>query len=263
MVKVGVIGAGNMGEAIVSGLMKSGLKRGDVSIAEVLEERRKYMSKTYGVEVHGSAKELEVDVLFLVVKPKDALGVLRELDVPEGMVLVSSVAGLSIERIEQVVKGQVVRMMPNLACGVGEGAIAVCKGSRVSDESYRMVMELLKGLGRVVELEEELFDAVTGLSGSGPAFVLTFIEAMSGAGVKLGIPRGESLLLSAQTVLGTAKVLLESGDHPARLRDRISTPSGTTIEGLIELEKGNFRATVINAVLKAAERARELRKANP
>ena len=262
MAKVGIIGAGNMGEAILSGLLRAGLDAEEISVSEILKERREYISSRYGVEVHEDFRDLKAEILFLVVKPKDAFKVLEGLKLPEGGVLVSSVAGLRIGEMERFVK-PVIRMMPNLACRVGEGAIGVCRGSGVSDEAYEEVLGLLKMLGRVVELREELLDAVTGLSGSGPAFVLTFIEAMSDAGVKLGIPSRESLLLSAQTVLGAAKLLLESGEHPAELRGRIATPAGTTIEGLVELERRGFRAAVIDAVLRASERARELTKGSP
>jgi len=271
MTTIGVIGAGNMGEALISGLLGSGkIEASSLIVAEVREARAKYISGTYGVKVEAEAVKVaeKSDVLFLVVKPKDAPAVLRSvrdafLNAGEKRVLVSSVAGMPIKNVEAELPdgSQVVRIMPNLACSVGEGAIAVCRGSSVTEEAFNTVRRLLSLVGAVVELPEELFDAVTGLSGSGPAYVLTFIEALSDGGVKLGIQRSAALTLAAQTVLGAAKMLVKRGEHPAKLRDMVATPGGTTIEGLVEMEKGKFRATVINAVVKAAEKAKTIREA--
>jgi pyrroline-5-carboxylate reductase len=204
----------------------------------------------------------ESEFVFLVVKPGLAAGVVKEIaDAVSGdCTLVSMVTGVPIARLRDALgrsDGAVIRVMPNTPALVGAGAFALAAPG-VAAERVEALKRLLDPLGRVVVVGEELMDAVTGVSGSGPAFVFVMIEAMADGGVAAGLPRAIAQQLAAQTVMGAAKMVLETGDHPAALKDAVASPGGTTIAGLSELEKGGFRAAVVSAVRAAARRAREL-----
>jgi pyrroline-5-carboxylate reductase len=174
--------------------------------------------------------------------------------------VISIAAGITISRIEQALTAtpRVIRVMPNTPALVLSGAAGLAKGSSATNEDMTLAQEIFSAVGRAVVVEEKLMDAVTGLSGSGPAFVFTVIEALSDAGVKVGIPRPLALELAAQTVFGSAKMVLETREHPAKLRDMVTSPGGTTIAGMHELEKGKLRAVLMNAVEAATNRSREL-----
>jgi pyrroline-5-carboxylate reductase len=165
-----------------------------------------------------------------------------------------------LEVIESRVPGfvAVIRTMPNLAVSVGEGMTGVSKGKNVSQKQVEIAMGLFGAVGGVVLLEETHMDAVTGLSGSGPAYIYIVIEALADGGVKMGLPRDVAIKLAAQTVLGAAKTVLETGEHPAKLKDQVTTPAGVTIDGILELEEGGLRVTLIKSVVKATERAKQL-----
>jgi len=202
------------------------------------------------------------DIVFLAVKPQNVDSVLPELRsaVRRHHLLVSIAAGVNIARLMKGLGGQtrVVRVMPNTACLIGQGASAFALGSTADENDAQLVMRLMGAVGTATRLDEKLLDAVTGLSGSGPAFVYLVIEALSDGGVRMGLPRETALALAAQTVRGAAEMVLTSGEHPAVLKDRVTSPGGTTIAGLQVLESGKLRGTLIEAVEAATRRSAEL-----
>jgi pyrroline-5-carboxylate reductase len=204
----------------------------------------------------------ESDVVVLAVKPQVIDRVLTEVgaDLRADQVLVSVAAGVPIEALEARLPpgSRVVRAMPNTPATVQAGATAIAAGTHASVDDLRLAREMFEAVGRVVVLDEALLDAVTGLSGSGPAYVMLIIEALADGGVKVGLHRDTALLLAAQTVFGSAKLLLETGEHPGRLKDMVTSPGGTAIAGLHTLESGALRKTLIDAVEVASERAAEL-----
>jgi len=214
----------------------------------------------------GSLAEVinESEILLLCVKPNDVAGVLREVKAqgraPEDLLILSIAAGVTLAAMEQEVAGRarVIRIMPNTPALIGKGAAAYARGSLASAADAAFTVKLLAAVGTVCEVKESLLDAVTGTSGSGPAYVYTFIEALADGALLEGLPREQALQLAAQTVMGAAAMVLESGEHPAILRDRVTSPGGTTIAGLAALEEGAFRSDVIKAVKAATRRAREL-----
>jgi len=266
--KVGVIGVGKMGEALVSGLLRSSkYSSSDICVYDVIPNRLSYMQSKYGVQILDSVADVvsTADVITLVVKPQDLLSVIQELNKTylKGKIILSLAAGINTAYLSKNLQKytEIVRCMPNLACSVGEGMICVTRAQNTSQESLDRVTKILSLTGHAVQLDEKYLDAATGLSGSGPAYVYTFIEALADAGVRLGLKRDLAFTLAAQTTLGAGKLVVETGEHPAKLKDMVVTPGGTTIEGLVELEKGGLRATVIEAVSKAAERSRQLQAA--
>lgn len=266
--KVGVIGVGKMGEALVSGLLLSSkYSSSDIYVYDVIPDRLSYMQSKYGVRVLDSIADIvsAADIITLVVKPQDLLNVIQELNKTylKGKIILSLAAGINTTYLSKNLQNytEIVRCMPNLACSVGEGMICVTRAQNTSQESLDRVIKILSLTGHAVQLDEKYLDAATGLSGSGPAYVYTFIEALADAGVRLGLKRDLAFTLAAQTTLGAGKLVVETGEHPAKLKDMVVTPGGTTIEGLVELEKGGLRATIIEAVSKAAERSRQLQAA--
>ena len=264
---IAFLGGGNMAEALIRGMLAAGVSRADQLIVnDVSPERLELLSKTYGVSVQKSQKDAvsRADIVVLSVKPQviDAVLVKIAPVADKSKIVISIAAGVAVGHIESVLKGgpRVVRVMPNTPALVLAGAAGLAAGSSATEEDLALARQIFAAVGRAVIVEEKLMDAVTGLSGSGPAYVFTIIEALSDAGVKAGIPRQTSLELSAQTVYGAAKMVLETGDHPGRLRDMVTSPGGTTIAGLHELEKGNLRATLMNAVEAATNRSKELGK---
>ncbi len=257
-----------MGEALISGFLKSKIfSPQDVYASEIIEKRRKYITDNYHIESFDDTKKLveRSDLIIISVKPhnvKDVLESIRDNITPE-KILVSIAAGIKLDFIRKnLPEGiPIIRVMPNIACFVREGMIAICPSDNTPKEKLEAVKEVLSILGRTIILDEKYFDAVTGLVGSGPAYIYLIIEALSDAGVRLGLPRDIAITLSAQTILGAGKMVLEINEHPAKLKDMVVTPGGTTIEGLLEMERGRVRATIIDAVIKATERAKELSKA--
>jgi pyrroline-5-carboxylate reductase len=202
----------------------------------------------------------ECELIVLAVKPPSIGPICEQLrPLPNDRLVVSIAAGIPLAQLSSGLSSErIVRVMPNTPCLVGQGAAAYCRGAGVREEDLRLVAHLLQAVGRCIELPESLLDAVTGLSGSGPAFVFLFIEALSDGGVRMGLPREVAQELAAQTVLGAAAMVLNSQEHPAVLKDRVASPAGTTIAGLHALEAGAMRAAVISAVVAATERSREL-----
>jgi pyrroline-5-carboxylate reductase len=263
---IGFIGGGNMAEALIRGLLAGGVPATDLGVAEPDGERRSFLAERYGVRCceDNAAVAAASDVIVLAIKPQVAGTVLQGIEgaVSPGKLLISIMAGIKTATIEAAFPAEVrvVRVMPNTPALVLEAASAIAAGANATAADLTLVRRLFELVGKAWQVEEKLMDAVTGLSGSGPAYVLTFIEALADAGVKNGLPRDAALGLAAQTVFGTAKLLLETREHPALLRDKVTSPGGTTIAGLHALEQEGFRGTVIDAVDAATARSKELGK---
>jgi len=263
---VGFIGAGNMGEVLIRGLIQSGkVKKTDILASDASPERLEHISKTYGIRTAASNVELveHASIIIIAVKPQNIDDLLDELSSSshEGHLFISIAAGITTEKLARKMhhKSGIIRVMPNAPASVLAGIAAVYPGSNVSPADLQRAIAIFECVGKAVVIKNEaLMDVVTGLSGSGPAFVFLVIESLSDAGVQLGISRKEASLLAAQTVYGAAKMLLETGRHPSELKDIVATPGGTTFAGLKMLEKGNFRSTSMEAVEAATIRSREL-----
>ena len=262
---IGFLGAGKMATALARGLVRAKLAAADQIFASdpVAAARAAFAEETAGkvigtnVEVIQSAK-----VLFLAVKPDQVAGVLAEIreHFTSEHLLVSIAAGVPIPKMEGALPSgaRVIRVMPNTPALVGEAAAGYALGKAATASDGELVQKLFSAVGVAFQVKEYLLDAVTGLSGSGPAYVYQFIEALSDGGVAAGLPRDIATKLAAQTVLGSAKMVLETGQHPGALKDMVTSPGGTTIEGLHELEKGKLRGTVISAVRAATEKSKKL-----
>jgi pyrroline-5-carboxylate reductase len=263
--RIGFLGGGNMAGALVRGLLHSGTVPADhIMVSDVKEERLAELHATYGIETTDDNDKLvkACDVLVLAVKPQivdRVLGTLAD-GVKEGDLVVSIAAGVPIDALEARLpaSARVVRSMPNTAAIALVGATAIAPGTHATKDDLEVARALFEAVGRCVVLDESLLDAVTGLSGSGPAYVMVMIEALADGGVKVGLGRDTALLLAAQTVYGAAKLQLETGEHPGRLKDQVTSPGGTAIAGLHTLEAGGLRRTLIDAVEAASTRAAEL-----
>jgi pyrroline-5-carboxylate reductase len=265
--KIAFLGGGNMAEALVKGLIAAGTaKAGQILVADPSPERLEHLKKTYGIVIQKSNLDAMRDaaIVILSVKPQVIEKVLAEIApaVDGTKLIVSIAAGVPIAKIEKALKdgSRVVRVMPNTPALVLAGAAALAGGKSATAADLGLTQDIFNSVGRSVVVEEKLMDAVTGLSGSGPAYVFMIIDALSDAGVKAGLPRPLALELAAQTVYGSAKMVLETKEHPAKLRDMVTSPGGTTIEGLHALEKGKLRAVLMNAVEAATARSKELGK---
>jgi pyrroline-5-carboxylate reductase len=263
--KIGFVGAGNMAGALIKGLLHSGtVGPAQIQASDVREERLAELANEHGIGTTKDNAQLAAwsDVVVLAVKPQviDKVMVPIARTLRSHALLVSIAAGVPIESLESRLPAEtrVVRTMPNTAAIALAGATAIAPGSHASEEDVRLARQLFEATGRVVVLEESLLDAVTGLSGSGPAYVMLMIEALADGGVKVGLHRETALLLAAQTVYGSAKLLLETGEHPGRIKDTVTSPGGTAIAGLHTLEAGGLRRTLIDAVETATRRSIEL-----
>jgi pyrroline-5-carboxylate reductase len=264
--RIGVIGGGKMGEGIVAGLLRTGLVgKEDLLVCDIVPERRGHLSETYGIKCTGDDAEVvrRSDVIILSVRPSEMANTLVSIReaLSREKLLISIAAGVTTGFIRRGL-GQVgvdlVRAMPNNPCTIGEGMTALTAPEETPVQRLEEAERIFSSVGRTVRLEEYLFDAVTGLSGSGPAYVYLFIEALADGGVKMGIPKNIAVALAAQTVLGSAKMVLETGEHPAKLKDLVATPAGTTVAGLYELEEAGMRAACMGAVEAATKRAGEI-----
>src|SRR5436190_723868 len=264
--KIGFLGAGKMATALAKGFVNGGLARAeDVLASDPVEGARQGFAKEVGGKATGSnAEVLQFGrVVVLAVKPDQVNEVLKEARqyFTDGHLLISIAAGVPIARIAAALalpKARLIRVMPNTPALVGASASAYTLGEGARKEDGELAKRLLSAVGLAFEVKEALLDAVTGLSGSGPAYVYMVIEALSDGGVAAGLPRDVATQLAAQTVMGSAKMVLETGKHPGALKDMVTSPGGTTIEGLHELEKGGLRAALINAVRAATEKSRKL-----
>ena len=265
--KIGVVGAGKIGSAILRGVIRSGLVQKHQAMAsDVSQTLRQAVAKQLGIKVTPNNAEVcaFADIVILAVKPQILDPVVKEIakGIGKTKLLVSVAAGVPLARIESLLaKGaRVVRVMPNIPCVVGAGASCYAGGSSASAKDLEKVGAILDSFGIGLPVEEKYLDAVTGLSGSGPAYVFLFIESLADGGVQMGLSRDVALKLALQTVYGSARLALESGKHLAELREEVTSPGGTTIAGLYALEKGKMRGTVMEAVLRATRRSQALGK---
>ena len=262
--RIGFIGAGQMATALGEGFVRAGLVSGAELIASdpSSEARERFARATGGQTVDDNAEVAgRADVLFLAVKPQQMVRVAAELKGKLGpdLLVISIAAGIRLSVLAQGFgeKVRLVRVMPNTPCLVGKGACGYCLGGTATPADGQLVQQLLSAVGLAFEVEEKLLDAVTGLSGSGPAFVYVIIEALSDGGVRMGLPRAVASALAAQTVLGAAQMVLSTGDHPGVLKDRVASPGGTTIAGLQALEQAGLRGGLMAAVEAATRRSLE------
>ncbi|MGH7326646.1 MAG: pyrroline-5-carboxylate reductase [Candidatus Rokuibacteriota bacterium] len=263
--KVGFVGSGNMGEALIRGLVAANVVPAEaIWASDVRIERLKELDRQYGIQLAPSNVELvrQADVVILAVKPQIITPVLREIApaMTKRKLMISLAAGVSTARIRALVGKDVrlIRVMPNTPALVLEGVTAIAKADGLEPDDLDVAGEIFSAVGRVVVLDEDLLDAVTGLSGSGPAYVALVIESLADGGVKMGLDRLTAMTLATQTVLGAAKLLLETGMHPGALKDMVSSPGGTSITGIAALEEGGIRTTFIKAVERATLRSKEL-----
>jgi pyrroline-5-carboxylate reductase len=263
MAAIGFVGAGNMGEALIRGLVGGKVVRpADLWVSEPDAARRSRLVKGYRVRAAEGNADLarRCGVIVLAVKPQLVPAVLAEIApvAGRGKLVVSLAAGVSLAALEKALKARLVRTMPNTPALVGEGATAIAWGRGVTAADKRLVLRLFGSVGTTVEVAEGLMDAVTGLSGSGPAYVFTVIQALADGGVQAGLPRAVALQLAAQTALGAAQMVLATGAHPHQLRDQVASPGGTTIRGIAELEERGVPGAFMAAVRAAALRSKEL-----
>ena len=264
--KIGFIGTGNMGEALVSGLVLSEKAiPANIICSDVREEQLKEVAEKYGVQTTTDNMEVirSSEIIIYCTKPQIIAAVLKEtasgLDMSK--LVISIAAGVPLAAIESCLNKdlRLIRVMPNIAAFVKESATAIAAGNHVLEGDIELAKAVFDSVGKSVFIQENiLMDAITGLSGSGPAYIFMIVDAMADAGVKMGISRQNALFLSTQTVLGAAKLLLESKEHPGQLKDRVTSPGGTAIAGIHTLEKGGLRTTLINAVEVATNRSKEL-----
>ncbi len=263
--RIAVLGTGKMGGILVQAFLRCGLFPSKHIVATVAHRARaEALSQQFGISVTTDNLKAahEADVILLGVKPQQMGDVVRGIApaLHPGKLLISFAASVKTAAIEEAAGCQlaVIRAMPNTPAMLGAGVTAICRGKFVSDQQLALAEQIFSTVGRTVVVDEKHMDAVTGLSGSGPAFLYIIIEALAEAGVNVGLPRDIATLLAAQTTYGAARMVLETGSHPALLKDEVTTPAGCTVEGILELEEGGLRVTLIKAVKRATERAREL-----
>lgn len=264
-VKLGIIGGGVMGEALLSRLITQQIYQpSEVLVSEPTQQRRVLLEQQYGVQVTADNQLVAktAQVLLLAVKPQvfqEVAQTLRDVIATIKPLVISILAGVPLSQLEIAFPQlPVIRAMPNTPATVGAGITAIALGKHTDEYHQKIAQQLFAAVGEVVEVPEVMMDAVTGLSGSGPAYVAIMVEALSDGGVAAGLPRAIALRLAVQTVRGTAQLLQETGMHPAELKDRVTSPGGTTIAAITELERGGFRSALIQAVRAAKERSIEL-----
>ncbi len=266
--RIGIIGGGQMGSALIGGLISAkAASPGDVTVCDVDAQARERLEREIGVATTDDlvAAAVDHDVVLIAVKPQVIRAVLPKLSgrIAPTQTVISIAAGVTSVRLESLLGGDdgfvhVVRAMPNTPALVGEGMSAISAGTRATPEDLARAETIMSSVGKVVRVEERLMDAVVGLSGSGPGYVYTVIEALADGGCRAGLPKPLALELAAQTVLGAARMVIETGGHPAVLRDRVTSPGGTTIAGLHAAESAGLRDALMSAVLASARRAEEL-----
>ena len=263
--KVAFLGLGKMGGILLQALLKKNLLSPKNTVATVRHpERAQSLSQELGISVTTDNRQAaqQSDLVLLCVKPQTVREVTEEIagEMTPGKQLISIAASVPTRYIEEILDSEVpvVRAMPNTPCVIGFGMTGLCKGKFADESHLDIAKTLFDSVGMTVTVEEKRMDAVTGLSASGPAFVYIILESLAEGGVKVGLPRDVATLLAAQTVQGAARMVLETGQHPALLKDAVTTPAGCTVDGIMELEEGKLRVTLIKAVVKATERAKEL-----
>jgi pyrroline-5-carboxylate reductase len=261
--QLSIIGGGVMGEAILSCLINSQIYLpSDVCVSDPMPERRDLLAKKYGVQVTpNNLVAANAEIMLLAVKPQSLNAAAIALENPPADCIISILAGVTLAQLEVMFPSKpIVRAMPNTPAQVGAGVTAIAPNALVSPAQLDAVRKIFNGIGTVVEVAESLMNAVTGLSGSGPAYVALMVEAMADGGVAAGLPRAIAMQLATQTVLGTAQLLTKTKIHPAQLKDQVTSPAGTTIAAIAQLEKAGLRSAMIEAVLAATRRADELGK---
>jgi len=261
--KLGVIGAGNMGSALIRGWLRAGLADpAQIFIADAVPEKVHGLQEEFGLQVADNRQvAVQADIVLLAVKPQKLPEVLAEIHprLDASRLVISIAAGIPLSFLADLLPtSRLIRVMPNTPTLVQAGMAAIAMGPRADAGDLEMTQRLFNTVGRSVLVEEALMDAVTGLSGSGPAYVFLFLEALADGGVKMGLPRDTALLLAAQTILGAATLFLETRDHPGRLKDMVTSPGGTTIAGLHVLEQGGWRGLIMSAVEAATKRSSAL-----
>lgn len=260
---IAILGAGKMGEALISGLLRAGRPPAGIVAVARRPQRATELTERYGIRASGPVDAAKAaDILVLTVKPQDMAGLLDEIaaSVPAGRLIISAAAGITTSFIERRMAEDVpvVRVMSNTPVLVDEAMSVISAGSHATDEHLRLTEELLKPVGRVIRIPESQQDAATALSGSGPAYVFYLVEAMVDAGILLGMPRQTALDMVIQAVYGAATMLRDSGEHPVLLREAVTSPGGTTISAVAELERHRVRAAFLDAIEAARDRGREL-----
>ena len=262
--RISIVGAGKVGEAIIEAVLKADFyPLENIRITTRTEKRAKQLYGLFGVEaITNEEAAATSDLILLCVKPQKAQEVLSEMapKLSSGCVIVSIMAGITIAQIERWAQAScpVIRSMPNTPLRIRRGMTALAGGTHAGAEHLSFAKAMFNIMGRTVILDEKLFDAVTGLSASGPAFIYIMIEALAEGGVKAGLPRNAAIELAAQACLGASGMVLEDGRHPAVLKDEVTTPAGCTIDGILKLEEGGIRVTLIKAVEEAARKAKAL-----
>lgn len=263
--KLAVIGAGNMGETIIGSLLDADMiKRQNIVATAGHQARIDYIANKFDIRcsLDNARAAKDADIILICVKPQTVKDVLEQIrrDLKPGQLVISIAASVTTQFMEAILMSNipVIRTMPNTPCLIRYGMTGICKGTFAIDEHLQLAKSLFDAVGRTVLLDEKHMDAVTGLSASGPAFIYIVIESLAEAGVKVGLPRDVATQLAAQTVFGAANMVLTTNEHPARLKDMVTTPAGCTIDGILELEDGGLRVTLIKAVVKATQRAKEL-----
>lgn len=264
MIKLGMIGCGMMGEALISRIVLGGVYPADeILVSDPMEARRSFLQDRYGIQATPDNSKVATaqEILLLAIKPQvftEIVPALGRYILPSSAV-VSILAGTTLSQLELALPGKaVIRAMPNTPAQVGSGVTAIALGQHVKPEQLINARAVLESVGSVVEVPETMMDAVTGLSGSGPGYIALVIEALADGGVASGLPRSIAMQLSLDTVLGTARLLKETGIHPGELKDRVTSPGGTTIAGIAALEERGLRSALIEAVKAATNRSREL-----
>src|SRR5579863_7997273 len=259
--KLALIGCGKLGEGLLSGMLGSQLIPVEQVEATVAEpERVEFLVEKYGVRAHtNNAQAVKgADLVLIVLKPQQVKGFLHEVKsvLRKDAEVISAAASVTTALIERELgrPTHAIRAMPNTPCLVRQGMTAIAACANASEDDVVLAREIFRSMGRTVVVDEKHMDAITGLSGSGPAYVYMIIESLAEGGVKMGLPRELSTELSAQTLLGASALVLQTGEHPAKLKDMVTTPAGCTIDGLLELEEGGLRVTLIKAVVRAAQR---------
>lgn len=259
---IGFIGSGNMGQAMIGGIIKSNLsKSSNVIVSDLDQNKLELISSQYKTQITTDSIELvkKSDLIFLAVKPNIYNIVLNQIKdyVNENKIIISIAPGQTIESLEQRLGNgtKIVRAMPNTPALVNEGMAALCKSSSVTNEEFDYVRQLFESFGKAEEVSEYLFDAVTAVSGSSPAYVFMFIEALADGAVLGGMPRDKAYKFAAQSVLGAARMVMETGKHPGELKDMVCSPGGTTIEAVAVLEKEGFRSAVIECVKECIKKS--------
>ncbi len=258
---IGVIGAGKMGSALISGMLKKGLESKNIIVSDKFSAQE--AKRKFGVEIKNNPElAKDSDIIILAVQPADIYECLQDIYpfIDNSKLIISIAAGIKVEIMRSVLKkGRFIRVMPNVAALVKEAVSAVYCGPRTTKDDEETAIAILGLVGEVVVIQNEKYmDAVTGLSGSGPAYIFEVIEALADGGVKVGLKRADALKLAAQTVKGAAELVLKTKKHPAELKDMVASPGGTTIYGLAEMERNGIRGALIDAVVAATKRSEEL-----